>query len=211
MSNRRADSRNEGIDLLRGVSILLVVIHHTMLRIPLQKTSLAAIFSERLLGVLGYNGYEAVFVFFVISGFLITSNTLRRWPSLGRIETRGFYARRLARIAPCLLVLVAILSLFDLLRVPDFIILCPDQSVGYAIFSALSVHLNWYEGHTGYLPAGWDVLWSLSVEELFYLCFPLICLLARRHMIMLVAPLCLLALSLPLTRGILAGNEIWQE
>ncbi len=193
------------------MSILLVVIHHTMLRIPLQNTCLAAVLPKRLLEALGYNGYEAVFVFFVVSGFLITTNALRRGPSLGRIGMRSFYARRLARIAPCLLVLVAVLSLLTRLRVPNFTILRPDQSLGRAVLSALGMHLNWYEGHTGYLPAGWDVLWSLSIEELFYLGFPLACLLARRRLTPPVVPLCLLALSLPLTRGALAGNEIWQE
>ena len=200
-----------GIDLLRGVSILLVVVHHTMLRIPLQNTGLAAVLPRRLLEALGYNGYEAVFVFFVVSGFLITSNALRRSWSLGRIGMRDFYVRRLARIAPCLLVLVAVLSLLDLLRVPNFLILRPDQSLGRAVLSALGLHLNWYEGHTGYLPAGWDVLWSLSIEELFYLGFPFVCLLARLRLALLVIPLCLLALSLPLSRGALVDNEIWQE
>ena len=45
-----------------------------------------------------------------------------------------------------------------------------------ALFSALTFHLNWLEAKTGYLPANWDVMWSLSVEEMFYLFFPLVCL-----------------------------------
>ena len=40
------------------------------------------------------------------------------------------------------------------------------------------MHLNWLEARTGYLPAAWNVLWSLSVEEAFYLAFPLLCMLA---------------------------------
>jgi peptidoglycan/LPS O-acetylase OafA/YrhL len=43
----------------------------------------------------------------------------------------------------------------------------------------LALHLNWLEGKVGYLPPAWDVLWSLSVEEAFYLFFPIGCLLFR--------------------------------
>ena len=54
------------------------------------------------------------------------------------------------------------------------------------------------------------MLWSLSVEEVFYLGFPLLCLLVRRRAVLLVL-LALFALSLPITRAALAGNDIWQE
>ena len=65
---------------------------------------------ERLLVALNYNGYEAVVVFFVISGFLITGNALRRWRALHDIELGAFYWRRFSRIVPCLLLLIAVLS-----------------------------------------------------------------------------------------------------
>jgi peptidoglycan/LPS O-acetylase OafA/YrhL len=211
VAGKRASGRDPGIDSLRGLSILLVVIHHMALRIPLQRTELAAFLPRRILLALGYNGYEAVFIFFVISGFLIAGNALRRWSSLGGMDRRAFYVRRFARIAPCLVVLLAVLSIFDLLRVPNFVIDPARQSLGRALLSAFGLHLNWYEGRTGYLPAGWDVLWSLSIEELFYVGFPVACLLARRGTLVLVAPLLILAFSLPVTRGILSANEIWQE
>jgi peptidoglycan/LPS O-acetylase OafA/YrhL len=94
--------------------------------------------------------------------------------------------------------------------VPDFVIHRENQSLAGAAFSAFALHLNVYEGVTGYLPGGWDVLWSLSIEEVFYLGFPLACLLLRRPA-WLVAALVPLALSLPATRAALDGNEIWQE
>jgi peptidoglycan/LPS O-acetylase OafA/YrhL len=204
------ESRNPGIDLLRGLAIVLVVFNHLGLRIPLKQTALADVLPAWFLSRLNYNGYEAVFVFFVISGFLIAGNALRRWGSLERIDMRAFYARRFARIVPCLLALVGVLAVLHLLAVPAYTIHRPGQSLPGAIWSAIGLHLNWYEGRTGYLPGNWDVLWSLSIEELFYIGFPLACLLTRRRRV-LVPLLILLALSMPWTHAALRGNEIWQE
>ncbi|MEI7036504.1 acyltransferase [Fulvimonas yonginensis] len=209
---RHALPRNAGIDLLRGLAIVFVLLNHLGLpmRIPLKATALADVLPVRLLQALNYNGYEAVFVFFVISGFLIAGNALQRWGSLARIEPAAFYARRFARIVPCLVALLAVLVVLHGLGVADYVIHRPGQSLGRALLAALGLHLNWYEGLTGYLPGSWDVLWSLSIEEAFYLGFPLVCLLTRRTWVL--APLLfMLALSLPWTRAALDGKEIWQE
>ncbi|HEY8681967.1 MAG TPA: acyltransferase, partial [Rhodanobacter sp.] len=202
--------RNPGIDLLRGLSILFVILNHLGLRIPLKRTALAEVLPPWFLSRLNYNGYEAVFVFFVISGFLIAGNALQRWGGLAQIDLRAFYARRFSRIVPCLLVLVAVLAILHLLAVPDYTINRPGQSLPSAIWAVIGLHLNWYEGRTGYLPGNWDVLWSLSIEEVFYIGFPLACLLTRRRWV-LVPLLVLLALSMPWTHSVLRGNEIWQE
>jgi len=196
--------------VLRGLAIVLVVFNHLGLRIPLKQTALADVLPAWFLSRLNYNGYEAVFVFFVISGFLIAGNALRRWGSLERIDLGAFYARRFARIVPCLLALIGVLSVLHVLAVPDYTINRPGQSLAGAIWSAIGLHLNWYEGRTGYLPGNWDVLWSLSIEEVFYIGFPLVCLLTRRRRV-LVPLLALLALSMPWMHAALRGNEIWQE
>lgn len=180
------------------------------LRLPLADGMLSAWLPEWALATINWRGYHAVFLFFVLSGFLIASNSLARWKKLSQIRLRDFYLRRAARILPCLIVLLAVLSLLHWLRAPDFLINLPGQSLAHALFSALTLHLNWYEGLTGYLPANWDVLWSLSIEELFYLVFPLACLLLRREWAM--APLLtVFSLALPYWLATTSGNEIWQE
>ncbi|MEO8958142.1 MAG: acyltransferase [Rudaea sp.] len=202
--------RNRGIDVLRGISILLVIFNHIGIRIPLSRTAIASVSPSWLINLMNWRGYEAVFIFFVISGFLITGMSLRRWGALNRIGIGGFYARRFARIAPLLVVVVLMLSVLHLGGVPDFVIHHANQSLLGAIWAALGLHLNWYEGHTDWLPGGWDVLWSLSIEEVFYLAFPVIALLTRRIWILLPL-LVLLAVSLPFSRDALAGQPIWQE
>jgi len=203
--------RNDGIDLLRGLSILFVVVHHLALRfrLPLGPSLLGDVLPKRVIDGLSFNGYEAVFVFFVISGFVITRRSLERYGSLDAFRWRNFYALRAVRIFPLLLLLLAALAVMHWLAVPGFVINKPGQTLGGALASALTMTLNWYEGRTNWLPGAWDVLWSLSIEECFYLAFPLFCLVVRGPW--RVMALVVLALSLPWTRAALQGDEIWQE
>lgn len=134
---------------------------------------------------------------------------ISRYGRLVAIDARRFYAQRAARILPLLLTLLFVLSLLHLAGVPGFVIDKPSQSLGGALFSALGLHLNWYEGRTGWLPGNWDVLWSLSIEEVFYLAFPLACLWLPRPLQRLA--LAALVVSLPWTRAALDGMDIWQE
>ena len=206
----RERARDPGIDLLRGLSIVLVVMHHTALRMPLEKGVLGDWLPQWFLYGIQYDGFESVFVFFVISGFLIASNSLGRWGTLAAIDAKAFYRRRAARILPCLSILVAVLCGLALAGAPHYTMEQPKQTLAGAVLSALSLRLNVYQADTGWLPAGWGVLWSLSIEEVFYLAFPLVCLLLGRTRL-LVPGLLLLALSIPIVRANIHHDEIWSE
>jgi peptidoglycan/LPS O-acetylase OafA/YrhL len=199
-----------GIDVLRGVCVLLVVLHHINLRFWLNHFPVAKALPAPLAQVLFWSGYCAVVAFFVVSGFLITGLSLRRWGSLGSVRIGSFYCLRLARIAPCLLLLLAILSALHLAGARDFTIAPQRASLGRALAAALTFHVNWLEGHRGYLPGGWDVLWSLSVEETFYIVFPLAAVLLGSERLFLVA-LAALVIVGPVCRTLLGDADPWRE
>lgn len=198
-----------GIDLLRGLCIVAVVLHHINLRVRLDKTSLGAVMGTAASRILFWSGYNGVIVFFVISGFLITTWSIRRWGTLAQISRRQFYLMRFARIVPCLLGLLAILSIFDRLGVPRFVIDTHRSSLPRALLAALTFHINWLEARTGYLPASWDVLWSLSIEEVFYIFFPLVCTLLRKQAL-IIAFLCCFLIIGPWAR-VHTQNQYWAD
>ncbi|MFI4908029.1 MAG: acyltransferase family protein [Steroidobacterales bacterium] len=175
-----------GVDVLRGLSVLLVLLNHIKLRFLLNDLPVSDALPARMEQVLFWSGHYAVVIFFVISGFLITSLSLRRWGGLASVNIGSFYRMRFARIAPCLLLLLPVLCALHLAGASDFVIRPERVSLGRALAAALTFHVNWLEGHHGYLPGGWDVLWSLSVEETFYLVFPLAAVLLRSERLFLL-------------------------
>jgi peptidoglycan/LPS O-acetylase OafA/YrhL len=207
--------RFDGVDVLRGFSILSVVLLHTWLRMHFAGFSIKSpLLPEWLAHLIFRNGDNGVTVFFAVSGFLITLTSLRRFGSLGQMRPTMFYRIRFARIAPLLLLLLAVLSLLHLGHVEGFRIPAKTTTLPRALFAALTFHLNWLEAVHGYLPANWDVLWSLSVEEMFYLFFPLICVVLlrlRRGTALFIALLLIFAAMGPFARTVWTTNPIWQE
>lgn len=200
--------RLSGVDALRGVSVLLVVMHHIHLRFVLNQFNVDGELPKILNQVLFWSGYYAVTTFFVISGFLITGLAIRRWRSLEHVPIGRFYTMRMARILPCLFLALIVLSALHLAGVGDFTIKPERASLGRALWAAVTFHVNWLEGHRGYLPGGWDVLWSLSVEEVFYLLFPLVCLLVRSERLLLLPLLGLIVIG-PINRTLLLDDDPW--
>jgi peptidoglycan/LPS O-acetylase OafA/YrhL len=202
--------RLDGVDLLRGFAIFFVLMNHVNMRLFLANIPYTQALPSQLASSLMWNGQYGVQMFFAVSGFLITSTSMRRWDSLSRVSVRDFYALRFARIAPLLLLLLAILCVLHAAGLKDFVVAEKTGGLGRALIAALTFHVNVLEASRGYLPANWDILWSLSVEEMFYLFFPLVCWLGRGKW--LVALLLLFVVLGPFARATLAhGNEIWQE
>jgi peptidoglycan/LPS O-acetylase OafA/YrhL len=95
----------------------------------------------------------------------------------------------------------------------DFRIQAQVASLPQALLSALTFRLNWLEAVHGWLPAPWTVLWTLSVEEMFYLAFPLACLLLWRPRVARVGFFALLMGLIvvgPFARTSPSSNPLWQ-
>lgn len=203
--------RLDGIDLLRGLAIFFVLMNHVNIRLLGAGVLYTKFLPAQLVHLLVWNGQLGVQIFFVVSGFLITSITLRRWGQLSNVNLRSFYLFRLARIAPLLLLLLVILAGLHFANVPRFIVQAKTGGIGRALLAALTFHVNVLEARHGYLPANWDVLWSLSVEEIFYLFFPLACRIFGRSKLFILMLVTFVALGAPGRTLFAHGNEIWSE
>lgn len=209
--SHRSWTRLDGVDVLRGLAIFFVLMNHVNMRLRSESVPYTDGVPGQLVSTLVWNGQRGVQIVFAISGFLITSTSIRRWGSLAKVGTRDFYLLRFTRIAPLLLALLAILSFLDSVHLRYFVISPKTGGLGRALIAALTFHINVLEANRGYLPGNWDILWSLSVEELFYLLFPLLCALVRRNKL-LIAILSTFVVIGPFGRTVLThGNPVSQE
>ncbi len=143
---------------LRAVAVLAVVTYHAGLPVG--------------------GGFVGVDMFFVISGFVITAMLEREWSKHGRIRFGNFYLRRFRRLTPALAVVVCVTLVGSLLFLSP---LGPQQTAAYTGLGAMFIAANAVIAGTtgGYFdaPAESNPLlhtWSLSVEEQFYLVFPVL-------------------------------------
>jgi len=199
--------RNTYIDLLRGIAISLVLILHFNLAYQLIKNSTSVnSLSSQFLYLLTHNGNYGVTIFFAISGFLITTTSLKRFDGLKHVSFKIFYRLRLARIMPCLILMLSVILIFNFFPLPIFKNKPDSPSLLLTLLSILSFWHNYLMEMRGYFNYCLNILWSLSVEEVFYIAFPICCyLLKPRFMVLLWAALIIIG---PITRYIYRDNEI---
>ena len=173
---RQVAPRFDTIDLLRGLAVLGVVLLHVSILFSTSKHPVGQSLPPWLHFVVLNSGGNGVSTYFAISGFLITLISIRRFGNLSFMDPKAFYRIRFARIAPLLVLLLCVLSVLHLASVPHYRIKSSVGTLPQALFAALTFQVNWFEAVRGWLPAHWTVLWTLSVEEMFYLFFPLFCI-----------------------------------
>lgn len=176
--------RYAGLDGLRAIAVLLVVVYH--------------LFPAWFL----HSGFVGVDVFFVISGFLITSLLLREHAASGTVALRAFWTRRARRLLPALALVVTMSATAAWFVGGDVLVGLGRQVLGAATFS-----YNWVSiaGGASYFGAAepelFRNLWSLAVEEQFYVLWPLL------------LPLVLLVRRRParvaLAAAFAAGSALW--
>lgn len=199
--------RDQGIDLLRGIAVFLVIIHHFHIAYHLDKSAFSFLIPSYFLNQFINNGYYGVTILFVISGFLITAKSLARYHELGKIDLHQYYLFRFARIIPPLLLALAIISIFNLAKIPVFE---NNPNSPSFILSAFSVLTFWH--NILMLKAGWynyclNVYWSLSVTEVFYILFPLVCIFLNKLRFIFLLMIALIIIA-PIYRSHYSENEM---
>ena len=159
------------IDSLRAIAVLGVIIYHAKLYI------------------FGYQfftgGYLGVDIFFVISGYLIFSLIYKELKSSNQLDFKNFYERRARRILPALIFVILVSLIFA------WKLILPTSFIDYAksIIYSLAFTSNFYFFFSGQVYGAESGLlkpllhtWSLSIEEQFYIIFPLLILLFFRYL-----------------------------
>src|SRR5215470_4536218 len=149
-----------GLDGLRAIAVLAVITYHEQ-------------FTWAPGGLLG------VGVFFTLSGFLITSILVNQWSAKGRIRLGNFWLHRARRLLPAVFVMLAIVTAWVTIADRERL-----ESLRGAVAAAAGYFSNWYliSKNQSYFarfapPQPLDHLWSLAVEEQFYLLWPWLLLL----------------------------------
>ncbi|HEV7642186.1 MAG TPA: acyltransferase [Gaiellaceae bacterium] len=171
-----ANGRDLRLDGIRGIAVLLVLLYHVGIPVRLLPGG------DGLLP----GGWVGVDVFFVLSGYLITRLLLRERETTGRIRLGAFYDRRVRRLGPALVVLLAVWLFVTL---PGLLLVQRLGSGAYVdtrlaftpVIGSFTLLYNWVLALDHPTPVGMGHLWTLSVEEQFYLVWPTVILVFTAH------------------------------
>jgi peptidoglycan/LPS O-acetylase OafA/YrhL len=154
------------LDVLRFFAFLMVFLHHAFPHDPAFWTRLGVpSFLARILAGIGATGAFGVSVFFVLSSYLITELLLREKDLMGTLDVRSFYIRRILRIWPLYFAFLALAVALQWI--------VPGQHVTLRAglwFSLLAG--NWFIVFHGFPSSVIFPLWSVSIEEQFYITWP---------------------------------------
>ncbi len=152
--------RAPGLDGVRALAVLAVIGFHEG--------------ASELTG-----GFLGVDVFFVLSGFLITDLLATRFGQTGQVDLKTFWIKRARRLLPALAIMLVVVAAAATIIEPD-----QGDSLRLALLAAVTYTSNWYQilHHVSYFaslnlfkaPPPLDHLWSLAIEEQFYLVWPLV-------------------------------------
>jgi peptidoglycan/LPS O-acetylase OafA/YrhL len=153
-------ARLPGLDGVRALAVLAVIAFH-----------------EQLTAFPG--GFLGVDVFFVLSGYLITDLLVAQWNRSGHLDLRRFWARRARRLLPALAVMLVVVTAAVAIIEPAQL-----SALRKSLIAAVTYSSNWWQAmvHRSYFdqfgpPPPLQHLWSLAIEEQFYLIWPLILIL----------------------------------
>ncbi len=156
-SASRTAARLPGLDGLRALAVLAVIAFH-----------------EQLTAFPG--GFLGVDVFFVLSGYLITDLLVAQWNRHGGLRLGSFWARRARRLLPALATMLVVVTAATAVIEPGQL-----AALRPTLLAAVTYSSNWWQAlhHQSYFtlfgpPPPLQHLWSLAIEEQFYLIWPLL-------------------------------------
>jgi peptidoglycan/LPS O-acetylase OafA/YrhL len=179
MSSHPFDPSRErliAVDLLRSLAIFIVVAGHSKTGLSFPESPWVQYIWAQIAG----SSVIGVFVFFVISGFLITRLIDRSPGGLLHPDYGWFYIRRAGRILPLMVLVffIGIAMYFSIHEISNRAAYCfkgPGAPYGAWFWASIpTFHFNWFliAHPTQDFPRHWGILWSLAVEEQFYLIYP---------------------------------------
>ena len=181
------------LDGWRGVAILCVVIGHTLtVRYGVNP-------QDEPTGVAGVLSAWGVDIFFIISGFVITRLAIGERAEQGRFSTRRFYTRRILRIIPAFYFYLLCITAFSAARLIDQ----PTHGTALAAVFVCNVPQ---------MPCGWFAAhsWTLAFENQFYLVFPLIFWVGKKHHATVLLAIFAVLVAFPFIRFAAQLEGIWR-